>query len=61
MNPKKENSRKFPETAKNRFFKMRADDEMLNTLKENAAITGNTQADEVRIAILERNERLKAK
>lgn len=61
MSPKKESSRKFPETAKDRFFKMRADDVMLNILKENAAITGNTQSDEVRIAIMERNARLKKK
>lgn len=44
---------------KDKFFKMRTDEKMLLLLEENSRITGNTKADEVRIAIEERNKRLK--
>lgn len=44
---------------KDKFFKMRTDERMLILLEENSRITGNTKADEVRIAIEERNKRLK--
>nr|DAH42663.1 MAG TPA: transcription factor [Caudoviricetes sp.]DAU93787.1 MAG TPA: transcription factor [Caudoviricetes sp.] len=40
---------------------MRADERMLSILEENSRITGNTKSDEVRIAIEERNIRLKRK
>jgi DNA-binding Lrp family transcriptional regulator len=38
---------------------MRTDEKMLLLLEENSRMTGNTKADEVRIAIEERNKRLK--
>ena len=46
---------------KDKFFKMRTDEKMLAILDENSRITGHTKADEVRIAIEERNKRLKRK
>ena len=44
---------------KDKFFKMRTDEKMLALLEENSRITGNTKADEVRMAIEERNKLLK--
>lgn len=44
---------------KDKFFKMRTDEKMLALLAENSKISGNTKSDEVRIAIEERNKRLK--
>lgn len=44
---------------KDKFFKMRTDEKMLALLTENSKISGNTKSDEVRIAIEERNKRLK--
>ena len=56
-----EKKRKDAENPKNRFFKMRADEKMLSLLEENSQLSGNTKSDEVRIAIEERNKRLKRK
>lgn len=53
--------RKDTENPKSKFLKMRADERMLSILDENSRITGNTKSDEVRIAIEERNRRLKQK
>ncbi len=53
--------RKDTENPKSKFLKMRADERMLSILDENSRITGNTKSDEVRIAIEERNRRLKRK
>lgn len=53
--------RKDIENPKSKFLKMRADERMLSILEENSRITGNTKSDEVRIAIEERNIRLKRK
>lgn len=53
--------RPAPERPKDKFFKMRTDESMLEMLEENSRMTGNTKADEVRIAISERNQRLKKK
>lgn len=53
--------RPAPEHPKDKFFKMRTDEKMIALLDENSRITGNTKADEVRIAIEERNKRLKRK
>lgn len=44
---------------KDKFFKMRTDEKMLALLEENSRISGNTKSAEVRIAIEERNKRLK--
>ena len=44
---------------KDKFFKMRTDDKMLTLLAENSRMSGNTKSDEVRIAIEERNRKLK--
>lgn len=51
--------RPTPPNPKDKFFKMRTDEKMLLLLEENSRMTGNTKADEVRIAIEERNKRLK--
>lgn len=51
--------RKDAQNPKDKFLKMRADERMLTLLSENSSITGNTKSDEVRIAIEERNRRLK--
>ena len=56
-----EKKRKDAENPKNKFFKMRADEKMLFLLEENSQLSGNTKSDEVRIAIEERNKRLKRK
>lgn len=61
MNTQQKNSRKDAENPKNKFFKMRADEKMLSLLEENSRLSGNTKSDEVRIAIEERNKRLKRK
>lgn len=53
--------RKDPDNPKEKFFKMRTDEHMLEMLAENSALSGNTKSDEVRIAIEERNRRLKQK
>lgn len=53
--------RKDTDNPKSKFLKMRADERMLSILDENSRITGNTKSDEVRIAIEERNRRLKRK
>lgn len=53
--------RKDAENPKSKFLKMRTDEKMLSILEENSRITGNTKSDEVRIAIEERNRRLKRK
>lgn len=54
-------SRRVPQNPKDKFFKMRTDEKMLALLDENSRMTGNTKSDEVRIAIEERNKRLKRK
>lgn len=54
-------SRCVPQNPKDKFFKMRTDEKMLALLDENSRMTGNTKSDEVRIAIEERNKRLKRK
>lgn len=38
---------------------MRTDERMLEMLAENSRMSGNTKSDEVRIAIEERNKKLK--
>lgn len=59
MNPPKKKLRIDPENPKERFFKMRTDERMLEMLAENSRMSGNTKSDEVRIAIEERNKKLK--
>lgn len=59
MNPPIKKLRIDPENPKERFFKMRTDERMLEMLAENSRISGNTKSDEVRIAIEERNKKLK--
>lgn len=61
MTSPKDKPRKDPDNPKGRFFKMRTDDRMLELLTENSQLSGYTKSDEVRIAIEERNERLKRK
>lgn len=61
MNTQEKRSRKDAENPKDRFFKMRTDEKMLELLGENSRLSGNTKSDEVRIAIEERNKRLKRK
>ena len=61
MNSPEKKSRKDPDNPKGRFFKMRTDDHMLELLAENSRMSGHTKSDEVRIAIGERNARLKRK
>lgn len=53
--------RKDADNPKSKFFKMRADERMLAILEENSKLSGNTKSDEVRIALEERNRRLKRK
>lgn len=52
------NSELLSRTPKDKLFKMRTDNKMLEMLQENANISGNTKSDEVRIAIEERHRRL---
>ncbi len=59
MNSPKKKLRIDPENPKERFFKMRTDERMLEMLAENSRMSGNTKSDEVRIAIEERNKKLK--
>lgn len=59
MNPPIKKLRIDPENPKERFFKMRTDERMLEMLAENSRMSGNTKSDEVRIAIEERNKKLK--
>ena len=61
MPPSQKRPRKDAANPKDKFLKMRADDRMLAILEENSRITGNTKSDEVRIALEERNRRLKRK
>ena len=61
MNAPEKKTRKDAENPKDKFFKMRTDERMLSILEENSRISGNTKSDEVRIAIEERNKRLKRK
>lgn len=61
MNTQQNKPRKDAQNPKDKFFKMRADEKMLVLLDENSKLSGNTKSDEVRIAIEERNKRLKRK
>ena len=61
MNAQNTRPRKDASNPKDRFFKMRTDEKMLAILDENSKLSGNTKSDEVRIALEERNKRLKRK